>query len=36
MSKHEFIAWLSAFGPIYSGSCIGFCTLLAAFIMRTR
>lgn len=36
MSKHEMIAWVSAFGPFYSGSCIGLCTLLAAFIMRVR
>lgn len=36
MNKHEELAYLAAFGPFFSGACIGLCTILAALITRLR
>lgn len=36
MTKQEELAYLAAFGPFFSGACIGLCTILAAIITRVR
>ena len=36
MNHHDVLAWLSATGPFFSGSCIGLCTIIAALLTRAR
>ena len=36
MNNHDVLVWVAACGPIFSGICIGLCTIVAALLSRAR